>query len=66
MGFAPAHDPKIAIAAIVEFGHPDNTISLAVPFASALVDRYLETLGLPAENRVAGGAAVTPAAETGE
>lgn len=46
VGFAPADDPRIVIASVVEFGHPDNTISLAVPYASALVARYLAGEGL--------------------
>ena len=49
VGFAPAYDPRIVIAAIVEHGHPDNQPSLAVPLASRIVDRHLETLGLPPE-----------------
>ena len=49
VGFAPAQDPQIVIAAIVEFGHPDNTVSLAVPFAAQLVQRYLESAGIPPE-----------------
>ncbi|WP_425155348.1 penicillin-binding protein 2 [Candidatus Palauibacter sp.] len=49
VGFAPAYDPRIVVAAIVEHGHPDNQPSLAVPLASRIVDRHLETLGLPPE-----------------
>jgi len=49
VGFAPAYDPRIVIAAIVEHGHPDGAPSLAVPLASGIVDRHLETLGLPPE-----------------
>lgn len=49
VGFAPAEDPRIVIASLVEFGHPDNTVSLAVPFASRLVARYLEAEGVPPE-----------------
>jgi penicillin-binding protein 2 len=49
VGFAPAQDPQIVIAAIVEFGHPDNTVSLAVPFAAQLVQRYLESAGIAPE-----------------
>ncbi len=49
VGFAPAQDPQIVIAAIVEFGHPDNTLSLAVPFASRLVEQYLDAEGVPPE-----------------
>ncbi len=43
VGFAPAHDPDIVIAAIVEHGHPDNTVSLAVPYAIRLVQHYLDS-----------------------
>lgn len=53
LGFAPADDPRIVIAAIVEFGHPDNTSSLAVPFASDLVRRYLEASGVAPDRAVA-------------
>lgn len=72
VGFAPARDPRIVIAAIVEQGHPDNTVSLAVPLASRLVARFLESEGVPPDRpRVAaagaaaarGGAA--PAVEEG-
>lgn len=49
VGFAPAYDPRIVVAAIVEHGHPDNMPSLAVPLASRIVDRHLETLGVPPE-----------------
>lgn len=48
-GFAPAYDPKIVVAAIVEQGHPDGQPSLAVPLASKIVDRYLESIGEPIE-----------------
>jgi cell division protein FtsI/penicillin-binding protein 2 len=47
VGFAPAHDPRIVIAAIVEHGHPDNRTSRAVPFASQVVSRYLASEGIP-------------------
>jgi penicillin-binding protein 2 len=47
VGFAPAHDPKIVIASIVEEGHPDGTVSLAVPYAFGIVERYLESIGQP-------------------
>jgi len=47
IGFAPARDPKIVIAAIVEHGHPDGTRSLAVPYASKIVERYLERIHQP-------------------
>lgn len=42
VGFAPADDPEIVVASLVEFGHPDNTTSLAVPLASRVVQRFLE------------------------
>ena len=48
VGFAPAEDPRIVIAAVVENGHPDNTTSLAVPLAARLVRRYLTDEGVPA------------------
>lgn len=47
VGFAPAEDPRIVIAAIVENGHPDNTTSLAVPLATNLVQTYLRSEGVP-------------------
>lgn len=47
VGFAPADDPKVVIAAIVEQGHPDGTVSLAVPYAFGLVERHLENIGQP-------------------
>ena len=37
VGFGPVDDPRIVIAAIVENGHPDNTVSLAVPLATCLL-----------------------------
>lgn len=43
VGFAPAEEPEIVIASIVEHGHPDNQTSLAVPYAAQLVDRYLDS-----------------------
>ena len=49
VGFAPAYDPRIVVAAIVEHGHPDNAPSLAVPLAARIVERHLETIGLPPE-----------------
>ena len=49
VGMAPAYDPRIIVAAIVEHGHPDGRPSLAVPLASRLVDRYLESIGVPPE-----------------
>lgn len=44
VGFAPAHDPDIVVAALVENGHPDNSTSLAVPYVSAIIRRYLEEI----------------------
>jgi len=41
VGFAPVEDPEIVVASIVEFGHPDNTTSLAVPYAMGIVREYL-------------------------
>lgn len=41
VGFAPAEDPEIVIAAMVEHGHPDDQTSLAVPLASSTVRKYL-------------------------
>ena len=52
VGFAPADDPRIVIAAIVENGHPDNQTSRAVPFASQVVSRYLRSAGVPPDNAV--------------
>ncbi len=52
VGFAPAHDPRIVIVAIVESGHPDNQTSRAVPFASQIVSRYLRNEGVPADRQV--------------
>lgn len=49
VGFAPADDPRIVIAAIVENGHPDNQTSRAVPLATAIVSRHLTNEGVPAE-----------------
>ncbi len=49
VGFAPADDPRIVIAAIVENGHPDNQTSRAVPIASQIVARHLANEGVPAE-----------------
>lgn len=48
VGFGPVDDPRIVIAAIVENGHPDNTISLAVPLATRLMQAYLHHEGVPA------------------
>jgi cell division protein FtsI/penicillin-binding protein 2 len=47
VGFAPADDPRIVIAAIVENGHPDNRTSRAVPLATQIVSRYLRNEGVP-------------------
>jgi len=52
VGFAPAHDPRIVIVAIVESGHPDNQTSRAVPFASQVVSRYLRNEGVPPDRQV--------------
>jgi cell division protein FtsI/penicillin-binding protein 2 len=52
VGFAPAHDPRIVIVAIVESGHPDNQTSRAVPFASQIVSRYLRNEGVPPDRQV--------------
>jgi penicillin-binding protein 2 len=48
VGFGPVDDPRIVIAAIVENGHPDNTVSLAVPLATQLMQAYLHRAGVPA------------------
>jgi len=47
VGFGPVDDPRIVIAAIVENGHPDNTVSLAVPLATQLMQAYLHHEGVP-------------------
>lgn len=47
IGFAPARNPKIVIAAIVEQGHPDGTRSLAVPFAIEIIEQYLRSIDQP-------------------
>jgi len=52
VGFAPADDPRIVIAAIVENGHPDNQTSLAVPFASQIVSRFLRSEGVPPDRPI--------------
>ena len=49
VGFAPAYDPRIVVAAVVEHGHPDGEESLAVPLASNVVRRYLESIAMPPE-----------------
>lgn len=48
VGFGPVEDPRLVIAAIVENGHPDNTVSLAVPLAINLMETYLRSEGVPA------------------
>jgi hypothetical protein len=48
VGFGPVSDPRLVIAAIVENGHPDNTVSLAVPLAINLMETYLRSEGVPA------------------
>jgi cell division protein FtsI/penicillin-binding protein 2 len=58
VGFAPAENPRIVIAAIVENGHPDNTRSLAVPLASSVVQRFLTDEGV-APTRTAAPASVS-------
>lgn len=60
LGFAPAEDPEILVAALVEFGHPDDETSLAVPVASSVVRRYLDSKH-PEEGPDSGGA--TPDAD---
>ena len=52
VGFAPANDPRIVIAAIVENGHPDNQTSRAVPFATQVVSRYLQSEGIPPDRAI--------------
>jgi len=52
VGFAPAHDPEIVIAAIVEQGHPDGMPSLAPPLAARIVDQYLESIGTTPESNL--------------
>lgn len=41
VGFAPAEDPEIVVASMVEFGHPDDETSLAVPYAIDVLREYL-------------------------
>ena len=41
VAFAPAEDPEIVVAAMVEHGHPDDQTSLAVPLAAGVVRTYL-------------------------
>ncbi len=62
VGFAPAEDPEIVVAALVEHGHPDDQTSLAVPLASRVVRRYLERERAGAET---GGEGPTAAAAPG-
>ena len=52
IGFAPADDPRIVIAVIVENGHPDNRTSRAVPLATEIVSRYLRSEGIPADRAI--------------
>lgn len=66
VGFAPADDPVIVIAAIVEFGHPDNTRSLAVPMASDIVRRYLQLEGVTPEAELETGAGDSSSPAGGE
>ena len=59
VGFAPARDPDIVVAARVEHGHPDDQTSLAVPLASGVVQRYLasrDSTGSQPEPPVVAGA----------
>ena len=66
VGFAPVEDPEIVIASIVEFGHPDNTTSLAVPYAMGVVREYLSGGSrdtVPADRVAAGPAGDAPAGE---
>jgi len=49
VGFAPAYDPRVVVAAVVEQGHPDGRPSLAVPLASRVVNQYLESIGIAPE-----------------
>lgn len=62
VGFAPADDPEIVVASIVEFGHPDNTTSLAVPYAVGVMREYLSDEGAtePPRDRAAAPAAEGP------
>ncbi|NNK49474.1 MAG: penicillin-binding protein 2, partial [Gemmatimonadetes bacterium] len=66
VGFAPAHDPRIVIAAIVENGHPDDRTSRAVPFASQVVARFLESEGVPPDRAIEAPAPISvPVEATG-
>lgn len=62
VGFAPVEDPEIVVASIVEFGHPDNTTSLAVPYAMGIVREYLSGDGRERRpgDRVASGTGRDP------
>jgi penicillin-binding protein 2 len=64
VGFAPANDPRIVIAAIVENGHPDNQTSRAVPLASELVSRYLRSEGVPPDRAIEAPAPIPVPAAT--
>jgi penicillin-binding protein 2 len=64
VGFAPAEDPDIVIAALVEHGHPDNAVSLAVPYASGLVKRYLSEIHPLPPDSLSEGEANGPAVDT--
>ncbi len=65
VGFAPAHDPRIVIAAIVENGHPDDRTSRAVPFASQVVARFLESEGVPPDRATEAPAPIPAPGEAG-
>ena len=65
VGFAPADDPRIVIAAIVENGHPDDQTSRAVPFAVQVVSRYLQLEGIPPD-RVIEAPAPIPAPDVSD
>ncbi|MCG8467357.1 MAG: penicillin-binding protein 2 [Gemmatimonadetes bacterium] len=63
VGFAPAYDPRVVVAAVVEQGHPDGQPSLAVPLASRVVDRFLESIAAPIEERPGARPVVPPPAD---
>ena len=65
VGFAPPENPEIVIAAIVEFGHPDNTVPLAVPYAIGIVERYLDSLYPEVPSRTVALAEEPPTAAAG-
>ena len=44
VGFAPARDPKIVVAAVVEHGHPEGETHLSVPLAARIVEEYLTSM----------------------